>query len=142
MPHDIPQLLSALHGGDYVASLLAIDRLVDHGGEDAVVPLIEAVFSNDAGGGSLSRALRCRALSALAQIAPDDDMVVGTFLAISRDPDPRVASVAIEALTACRAHSARAVTALRPCLDHDDTRVRSAARGALSQLLGVQVGSA
>jgi hypothetical protein len=130
----MPQLLSLLYGGDFVASMLALSLLAEHGDERAVIPLVETVLCCDPEDGYLTRALRCRAIWALRRLAPNDDMAVATFVAASRDPDPEVATEATEALAYSDRQAGRAAQALRPCLAHADAQVRDTARWALCRL--------
>ncbi len=138
----IPSLVQLLCGRDFVASMLALSLLAEHGDLDAVIPLVETVLCSDPEDGYLTRALRCRALWALRRLAPNHDMAVATFVAASRDPDPLVATAAAEALAYSDLQSSRAAQALRPCLGHADNQVRETARWALSQLSSAQVGAA
>jgi HEAT repeat protein len=132
----VRRLVSILYGADAVASLLACDVLGSRGGADAVVPLVETVLWSDPDGGALQRELRVSALAGLRELAPDDDMVVSTFMAASRDPDPDVAWPAVSALGDCMDSRRRAIRALASCLGHDDLRVRGAARTSLGRLTG------
>lgn len=138
----MPSLLQLLYSRDFVASMLALSLLAEHGDLGAVIPLVETVLCSDPEDGYLTRALRCRALWALRRLAPNHDMAVATFVAASRDPDPPVATAAAEALAYSDLQSGRAAQALRPCLSHADTKVREMARWALSQLATPQVGAA
>ncbi|MBW2459500.1 MAG: HEAT repeat domain-containing protein [Deltaproteobacteria bacterium] len=138
----MPSLIQLLYGRDFVASMLAISLLAEHGDLAAVVPLVETVLCSDPGDGYLTRALRCRAIWALRRLAPNHDMAVATFVAASRDPDSHVANAAAEALAHANLQAGRAAQALRPCLSHADTQVRDTARWALSQLAATQVGAA
>ncbi len=138
----LPHLLRLLYGGDFVATMLALSLLAEHGDDRAVVPLVETVLCADPADGYLSRALRCRAIWALRRLAPNDDMAVATFVAASRDPDAHVATAAAEALAYSDQQTSRAAQALRPCLGHADAQVRDTARWALSQLAAPQMGAA
>ena len=128
------RLAELLYGPDAAASLLACDVLAQLGGPAQVLPLVETVLWSDPDGGELQRELRIAALEGLRAGALDDDTVVSTFLAASRDPDPEIAWLAAAALGDCRANAARASRALVPCLEHDDGRVRRAARRSLTRL--------
>ncbi len=135
----MPQLVRLLYGSDFVASMLALSLLAEHGDSQAVVPLVETVLCCDPDDGYLTRALRCRAIWALRRLTPNDDMAVATFVAASRDPDPHVATAATEALAYSDQQASRAAQALRPCLAHADAQVRDTARWALSQLATPQM---
>jgi HEAT repeat protein len=138
----MPSLVRLLYGRDFVASMLALSLLAEHGDLDAVVPLVETVLCCDPEDGYLTRALRCRAIWALRQLAPNHDMAVATFVAASRDPDCHVATAAAEALAYSDLQASRAAQALRSCLAHTDTQVRETARWALSRLAAAQPGAA
>ena len=130
----VARLVELLYGPDAAASLLACDVLGQLGGPEGLLPLVETVLWSDPDGGELQRELRIAALEGLRAVAADDDIVVSTFLAASRDPDPEIARTATAALGDCDANAPRARRALMSCLEHRDDRVRRAARHSLSRL--------
>ncbi|MEQ9320903.1 MAG: HEAT repeat domain-containing protein [Polyangiaceae bacterium] len=130
----LTRLVAILYGADAAAALLACDVLAQLGGPACMLPLVETVLWSDPDGGELQRELRIAALEGLRSAAADDDTVVSTFLAASRDPDPEIAWLAAAALGDGRATAARASRALVPCLEHGDGRVRRAARRSLTRL--------
>lgn len=132
----LDQLLVILYGPDAAAALLACDVIAQLGGPAGLISLVETVLWNDPDGGDLQRELRIAALEGLRAAAPDDDMVMSTFLASSRDPDPEIAWAAVEALGHCRVNADRATRALQLCLDHPDGRVRRTAFRSLTRLSG------
>ena len=129
----VAELVAILYGEDGLAAIAACGWLAVSRSHQAILPLVETVLWSEAEA-PIERRLRLAAVEALRHLAPGDEMVVSTFLAASRDPDTVLAAEATRALGDCRAHAARAMRALTPCLEHRDQRVRRAARASLSRL--------
>lgn len=136
-----PELIEILYADDYTASLVAARTLGEHACADGILPLIESALLIDREQRYFSRQLRSTALEALGRIeAPPDlaSMVLNTFVAATRDPEPAVVAVALDLLAASGADPKRAAPAIVPCLEHDDVDVKTSARHALATLQGAQ----
>lgn len=93
-------LVAVLYGEDYTACVVAAHTLGEHGGPEAIPPLVETLLWTDEGQRYFSRQLRCAAIDALQRIGGDDDMVMNALLATRWDPDPDVAERASNAVAA------------------------------------------
>lgn len=87
----MPDLVELLYGDDYTACTVAAQVLGEHGGPEAILPLIDTLLWHDEEQRYFSRQLRCAAVEALERLGRDNEMAANAILAARWDPDPAVA---------------------------------------------------